>query len=81
MIKTLKNEYDASYDIQKIINLSLKIEGIIKNVGTHAGGLIISPVKLIKHIPLSLGEENNLLTQFDKNDSDSIGFVKFDFLV
>lgn len=76
----LKNEYDSSYDVQKIINLSLKLEGIIKNVGTHAGGLVISPIKLITNIPLSLDEENSPLTQFDKNDAESIGFVKFDFL-
>lgn len=78
--QNLKNEYDKSYDIQKIINLSLKIEGIIKNVGKHAGGLVISRVNLINHIPLSLEEENKPLTHFDKNDSDLIGFVKFDFL-
>ncbi|HIH2763289.1 MAG TPA: DNA polymerase III subunit alpha [Candidatus Azoamicus sp.] len=77
--QNFKNEYDASYDIQKIINLSLKLEGIIKNIGTHAGGLVISPIKLITNIPLSL-EEDSPLTQFDKNDSESIGFVKFDFL-
>lgn len=78
--KKFKNEYNESYDVQKIINLSLKIEGIIKNIGKHAGGLVISPVTLINHIPLSLEDENNPLTHFDKNDSDSIGFIKFDFL-
>jgi len=77
----LKAEYDASFDVQTIINLSLKLEGIIKGVGKHAGGLVISSVKLFGYLPLSYeDEEFNFITQFDKDDSELFGFVKFDFL-
>lgn len=77
----LRAEYDASFDIQAILNLSLRIEGVIKGIGTHAGGLIISSVELIGYLPIQYEEsEFNFITQFDKDDSELFGFSKFDFL-
>ncbi len=79
--KQFKNEYDESYDIQNIINLGLKLEGTVKSIGRHAGGLIISSVDLIDYLPLSYERKNyQFMTQLDKNDTELLGFVKFDFL-
>ncbi len=76
-----KNEYDSSNDVQVVVNLSLKIEGAIKGIGKHAGGLLISSVELLGYLPLQYEEiEFNFLTQLDKDDSELLGFTKFDFL-
>ncbi|CAB3976468.1 DNA polymerase III subunit alpha [Candidatus Azoamicus ciliaticola] len=77
----LKYEYDASNDVQIVIALSLKIEGVIKGIGKHAGGLLISSVELLGYLPMQYEDlEFNFLTQLDKDDSESLGFTKFDFL-
>jgi len=79
--KLLQDEYDASNDVQVVINLSLKIEGVIKGIGKHAGGLLISSVELLGYLPMQYEDlEFNFLTQLDKDDSESLGFTKFDFL-
>lgn len=77
----LKKEYDTSYDVQSMLDMSLKLEGLIKGLGKHAGGLVISPLNLLKHLPLSYEiEEYNFITQLDKIDIEAFGFIKFDFL-
>ncbi len=77
----IKNEYNNNTDIQLIINLALKLEGMIKNIGKHAGGLIISNINFSEILPIYLEcNENKFLTNFDKNDLEKIGFSKFDFL-
>lgn len=79
--KLLQDEYDASNDVQVVVNLSLKIEGVIKGIGKHAGGLLISSVELLGYLPMQYEDlEFNFLTQLDKDDSESLGFTKFDFL-
>ncbi len=78
---SIKIEYDNSYDVQKIINLAIKFEGMVKNISKHAGGLVISNTKFPAIMPVFLEEnENKFITNFDKNDSENIGFSKFDFL-
>lgn len=77
----IKSAYNNSYDVQNIINLSLKLEGMVKNISKHAGGLVISNTKFSNLLPTLLEEdEYKLITHLDKNDSESIGFSKFDFL-
>lgn len=79
--KLIKNEYNNSYDVQTILNLGLKVEGVIKNIGKHAGGLIISNTQFTNLLPTMFDdEEEKLITHFDKNDAENIGFSKFDFL-
>lgn len=77
----LKNKYEEDDEVKSIIDLAKKIEGITRNVGKHAGGLVISPMQIVKFSPLYF-EANNVspVTQFDKNDIEDIGLVKFDFL-
>ncbi|HDZ56159.1 MAG TPA: DNA polymerase III subunit alpha [Pseudomonas xinjiangensis] len=73
----LTNDEEA----QEIWDMALKLEGITRNVGKHAGGVVIAPTKLTDFAPLYCDEAGGgLVTQFDKDDVESAGLVKFDFL-
>ncbi|WP_154061347.1 DNA polymerase III subunit alpha [Buchnera aphidicola] len=79
--KELMDLYDHNNDIKILIDIAKKLEGVIRNIGKHAGGVVISPTKISDFVPIlcdSKGE--NQVTQFDKNDLEFIGLVKFDFL-
>jgi DNA polymerase-3 subunit alpha len=72
---------DSDEDAQEIMEMAYKLEGITRNVGKHAGGVVIAPTKLTDFTPLYCDESGEgLVTQFDKNDVETAGLVKFDFL-
>jgi len=77
----LKRAYEDEEEVQAIINLARKLEGLARNAGKHAGGVVIAPTVLTDFAPLYCepGGEN-LVTQFDKDDVEQAGLVKFDFL-
>ena len=65
----------------EIWEMALKLEGITRGTGKHAGGVVIAPTKLTDFSPVSCDEDGSgLVTQFDKDDVESAGLVKFDFL-
>jgi DNA polymerase III subunit alpha len=71
----------ADEEAQEIMEMAVMLEGLVRNVGKHAGGVVIAPTKLTDFTPLYCDESGaNLVTQFDKNDVESAGLVKFDFL-
>ncbi len=73
----LKNDEEA----QEIWDMSLKLEGVVRGTGKHAGGVVIAPTKLTDFSPIACDEEGGgLVTQFDKDDVEQAGLVKFDFL-
>jgi DNA polymerase-3 subunit alpha len=77
----LREFLDGDEGAQEIWEMSLKLEGITRNVGKHAGGVVIAPTKLTDFSPLYCDETGKgLVTQYDKNDVESAGLVKFDFL-
>ena len=77
----LSERYEKEQDVQALINLALKLEGLIRNAGKHAGGVVIAPSNLSGFMPLYTVEgEAGTVTQFDKDDVESIGLIKFDFL-
>ena len=77
----LSERYEKEQDVQALINLALKLEGLIRNAGKHAGGVVIAPSNLSDFMPLYKVEgEAGTVTQFDKDDVESIGLIKFDFL-
>ncbi|QCI17066.1 DNA polymerase III subunit alpha [Buchnera aphidicola (Aphis helianthi)] len=77
----LYNLYKNDEDIKKLIDISKKLEGVTRNIGKHAGGVVISPTKITDFCPLYCDESgNNPVTQFDKNDIEYVGLLKFDFL-
>ena len=68
-------------DAQEIWDMSLQLEGITRNVGKHAGGVVIAPTQLTDFSPLYCDESGQgLVTQYDKDDVEAAGLVKFDFL-
>ena len=72
---------DSNEDAQEIMDMAFKLEGVTRNVGTHAGGVVIAPTKLTDFTPLYCEEAGGgLVSQFDKNDVETAGLVKFDFL-
>ena len=68
-------------EVKTLLELARKLEGMTRNVGMHAGGVLIAPGKLTDFCPLyqQPGSES-AVSQFDKNDVEDIGLVKFDFL-
>lgn len=78
MLQTL---YKQEEEVKTLIDLAKKLEGITRNVGKHAGGVVIAPSELTNFTPLYCEEGGtHTITQFDKDDVESIGLVKFDFL-
>lgn len=77
----LKARYEAEEDVRSIIDLARKLEGITRNAGKHAGGVVIAPGKLTDFTALYCEEGSTTpVTQFDKDDVEAVGLVKFDFL-
>ena len=79
--KILRQWIEEDSDVEEIWSLALKLEGIIRNCGKHAGGVVIAPTKIIDFSPIYCDEGGGArLTHFDKNDVEDVGLVKFDFL-
>ena len=78
----LRERYQQEEEVRTLIDLAKKLEGITRNVGTHAGGIVIAPGKLTDFVPLycEANESTHPVTQFDKDDVELVGLVKFDFL-
>ena len=77
----LKKRYDEEEDTRALLDLAMSLEGITRNAGKHAGGVVIAPSPLTDFTPLfSEAGGGNVVTQFDKDDVETIGLVKFDFL-
>lgn len=69
-------------ELKQLLELAQRIEGITRNVGMHAGGVLIAPGKLTDFCPLYMqsGEGAGVISQYDKDDVEAVGLVKFDFL-
>ena len=77
----LKELYEVDEDVATLMDLALKLEGLTRNVGKHAGGVLISPSTLVDFTPLYCEEGGgSVVSQFDKDDVEAVGLVKFDFL-
>ncbi|AFP85314.1 DNA polymerase III subunit alpha [secondary endosymbiont of Ctenarytaina eucalypti] len=80
-VPQLQAIYDADEEVKALIDMARKIEGVTRNAGKHAGGVVIAPTKITDFAPLYCDSEgNHPVTQFDKNDVEYAGLVKFDFL-
>ena len=77
----LPEVYAQDSEVKDLIDMCRILEGTTRNAGKHAGGVVISPTTITDFAPLYCDEEgNNPVTQFDKNDVEDAGLVKFDFL-
>lgn len=78
----LNERYQQEEEIRTLIDLARKLEGLTRNAGKHAGGIVIAPGKLTDFTPIYCEpqQEQHVVTQFDKDDVEAVGLVKFDFL-
>jgi len=77
----LKRLYESEDEVRGLIDLARSLEGLTRNAGTHAGGVVIAPSVLTDFAPLYCEEgAASVVTQFDKDDVEAAGLVKFDFL-
>jgi DNA polymerase-3 subunit alpha len=77
----LKRLYDNDDEIRNLLDLARSLEGLTRNAGKHAGGVVIAPSVLTDFAPLYCEEGGaGVVTQFDKDDVEAAGLVKFDFL-
>ncbi|HXR90532.1 MAG TPA: DNA polymerase III subunit alpha [Steroidobacteraceae bacterium] len=77
----LKKLYDTEEEVKNLIDLARSLEGLTRNAGMHAGGVVIAPSVLTDFAPLFCDDTGgSLVTQFDKDDVEAAGLVKFDFL-
>ncbi|WP_297446483.1 DUF655 domain-containing protein, partial [Desulfurobacterium sp.] len=84
-VKTLDEVFQALPELENILTevekqVIRRIEGLIKQVGVHAAGVIIAPDKLTKFIPLCLDKDKRVTSQFDMGMVESLGLLKMDFL-
>ena len=67
-------------EVRELLALSEKLEGLVRNVGMHAGGVLIAPGRLTDFCPLYAADGAQVVSQLDKDDVEAVGLVKFDFL-
>jgi DNA polymerase III subunit alpha len=71
----------ADEEVAELLKLATRVEGIVRNVGMHAGGVLIAPGKITDFCPLyQQPGSDSAVSQYDKDDVEAIGLVKFDFL-
>jgi len=76
----LKQEYENNPRTKQIIDIAIKLEGTIRNAGTHAAGVVIAPENLVEYVPLTRASKGGISTQYSMNPVEEIGLLKFDFL-
>ncbi|WP_373819829.1 DNA polymerase III subunit alpha [Glaesserella sp.] len=77
----LQEIYDADEEVKALIDMARKLEGVTRNAGKHAGGVVIAPTAITDFSPLYCDSDGlHPVTHFDKNDVEYAGLVKFDFL-
>ena len=78
--QALRDFVEQNEDVAEIMEMAFKLEGLARNVGKHAGGVVIAPTTLTDFAPLYSDDSGGgLVTQFDKDDVEKVGLVKFDF--
>lgn len=79
--EALRARYESEEEVRSLIDLARALEGLARNAGRHAGGVVIAPGPLTDYTPLYAEQGGGgLVTQLDKDDVASVGLVKFDFL-
>ncbi|TWC67247.1 DNA polymerase III subunit alpha [Herbaspirillum sp. SJZ099] len=77
----LKERLENEEEVKQLLGLAQQVEGIARNIGMHAGGVLIAPGKLTDFCPLyTQGGDAGVVSQYDKDDVEAVGLVKFDFL-
>ncbi len=76
----LKRMYEEDETVKKLIDMSLRLEGLPRHTSVHAAGVVISPEEVDNFVPLSRGADGNITTQYTKDLIEELGLLKMDFL-
>ena len=76
----LKAKLEEEEEVRDLFDLATRLEDLTRNIGMHAGGVLIAPGKLTDFCPLYSADGGSVVSQFDKDDVEKVGLVKFDFL-
>src|SRR5262249_40190648 len=81
VVAEFRSKYETDDEVRELVDLARSLEDLIRNAGKHAGGVVIAPSALTDFAPVySEGGGDGVVTQFDKDDVEAVGLVKFDFL-
>ena len=78
--KSLKKLYDEDPQVKELIDMSKRLEGLPRHTSMHAAGVVISQKDVDEYVPLALGADNNVVTQFTMTTLEELGLLKMDFL-
>lgn len=76
----LGKEYKSNPRAKQVIDIAMKLEGTIRNQGTHAAGVVIAHEQLVRHTPLTRASKGGISTQYSMGPIEDLGLLKFDFL-
>ena len=79
-VSEMRERYDSDPQIKRLVDLSLRLEGLARHASTHAAGVVITPTRLVEHVPLYRSTKGEVTTQYEMNILESIGLLKVDIL-
>ena len=79
-VEEIRKKYDSDPAVKRLIDMSLKLEGLARHASTHAAGLVITPTRLVEHVPLFRSNKGEITTQYEMKILESIGLLKIDIL-
>jgi DNA polymerase-3 subunit alpha len=79
-VPEIKDKYEGDPRTRRLLDLSLRLEGLARHASTHAAGLVITPTRLVDHVPLYRSSKGEVTTQYEMKILESIGLLKIDIL-
>ena len=79
-VKEIKDRLSENKQLAEVVELAKSLENMVRHSSTHAAGIVISNEPIADYIPLYKGSKDEIVTQFDMNSIEKLGYVKFDFL-
>ena len=76
----LRDQYEKDPDVRKVIDVAARLEGLARNTGVHAAGVIIAPEELTRFAPLCVDRDKKVMVQYTMNEAERAGLLKMDFL-
>ena len=67
-------------EVRELLTISQTLEGLARHKSTHAAGVVISPKPMVEYLPVCVGPNKEILTQYDMKYTEKTGLIKFDFL-
>ena len=79
-VPQLKSAYEADESIRRLLDVARRLEGLARHASTHAAGVVISPRPIVEYAPLCVTKDQEVITQYAKDEIEKIGLLKMDFL-